>query len=78
MVNDKTGETKLSLDFPPGIANDTSAIEIGTKSSQAFLSFKNKQGGNLALFQTSNGSSTSFATVDSAGHPGKEYLRIAP
>lgn len=75
MVNDRTGETKVSLEFPPEVANDTSAIELGTRASQAFLSFKNKKGGNLALFQTLGGSSLSFKTFDTAGRSSPELLR---
>ena len=37
IMNDKTGETKIALNFPPQIAGDTSAVEIGTKGLHHFL-----------------------------------------
>jgi len=77
MVNDKTGEAKISLGFPPAIAADASAIEIGTKASTAFLRFNNKSGRNLAVFNTEGGSNPSFRTFDAQGHESEERLNLA-
>lgn len=51
IVNDKTGEARLALSFPPDTAGDASAIEIGTKADRAFLDFKSKTGATIASFQ---------------------------
>jgi hypothetical protein len=74
MVNDKTGETKLSLGFPPEVANDTSAIEIGTKASSSFLRFNGKSGTSLAVFDTEDGKNPSFKTFDLQGNQSEERL----
>jgi hypothetical protein len=74
MVNDKTGETKLSLGFPPEVANDTSAIEIGTKASSSFLRFNGKSGTSLAVFDTEDGKNPSFKTFDLQGNHSEEHL----
>jgi hypothetical protein len=74
MVNDKTGETKLSLGFPPEVANDTSAIEIGTKASSSFLRFNRKNGTSLAVFDTEDGKNPSFKTFDLQGNHSEERL----
>jgi hypothetical protein len=78
MVNDKTGETKVSLGFPPEIANDTSAIEIGTKASSSFLRFNGKSGTSLAVFDTQDGKNPSFRTFDQQGSHSEEHLKNAP
>jgi hypothetical protein len=77
MVNDKTGETKISLNFPPDISGDTSAIDIGTKASTSFLRFNNKSGKDLATFSTESGSNPSFRTFDTQGRPTKDRLEPA-
>lgn len=78
MVNDKTGEAKVSLGFPPEIANDTSAIEMGTKASLSFLRFNGKSGTSLAVFDTQDGKNPSFKTFDLQGNRSEEHLRNAP
>jgi hypothetical protein len=67
MVNDKTGETKLSLGFPPEVAQDTSAIEIGTKGTKSFLRFDGKSGKNVTIFSTEDGRNPSFMTLTPKG-----------
>jgi hypothetical protein len=78
MVNDKTGETKVSLGFPPEVAHDTSAIEIGTKASSSFLRFNGKSGTSLAVINTEDGQNPSFKTFDLQGSHSEERLRNAP
>jgi hypothetical protein len=78
MVNDKTGETKLSLGFPPEVAQDTSAIEIGTRASTSFLRFDSKSGKNLAVFSTEDGRNPSFRTFDPQGVQQIERLGNTP
>jgi hypothetical protein len=67
MVNDRTGETTMSFDFPPQVAEDKSALEAGTKGAEAFVRFKNKDGKDRATFKTELGGSPSFAVIDDAG-----------
>jgi hypothetical protein len=78
MVNDRTGETKLSLGFPPELAQDASAIEIGTKGTKAFLRFDSKSGKNVAVFSTEDGKSPSFLTFDPQGTQQIERLENKP
>ena len=78
MVNDKTGETKLSLGFPPEVAHDTSAIEIGTKGTKSFLRFDSKSGKNVAVFSTEDGRNASFMTFDPQGVHQIERLGNTP
>src|SRR3984885_12052569 len=78
MVNDKTGETKLSLGFPPEVAQDTSAIEIGTKGTRSFLRFDSKSGKNVAVFSTEDGTNPSFMTSDPQGVHQIERLGNTP
>lgn len=68
IVNDRTGESKVALNFPPDIANDTAAVEIGTKGSRAFIDFKSKTGATVASFETLRGS-TPLREVGAAGKP---------
>lgn len=74
MVNDKTGETEISLGFPPEVAADASAIEIGTRASASFLRFNSKSGKNLAVFSTEDGKNPSFKTFDVQGSQQMERL----
>jgi hypothetical protein len=78
MVNDKTGETKISLGFPPEVAHDNSAIEIGTKGSSSFLRFNSKSGKSLAVFSTEDGRTPSFKTFDLQGSQPVEHLANTP
>jgi hypothetical protein len=78
MVNDKTGETKVSLGFPPEVARDSSAIEIGTKASSTFLRFNSKSGKSLAVFSTDDGKNPSFKTFDLHGSQPVERLGNTP
>jgi hypothetical protein len=55
IVNDKTGESKITFSFPPEIAGDASAIEIGTKKNRAFLDFKSKTGATISSTETLGG-----------------------
>jgi hypothetical protein len=55
IVNDKTGESKIAFSFPPEIAGDASAIEIGTKKNRAFLDFKSKTGATVSSSETLDG-----------------------
>ena len=55
IVNDKTGESKIALSFPPEMAGDASAIEIGTKKNRAFLEFKGKAGETISSSETLDG-----------------------
>jgi hypothetical protein len=75
VVNDKSGETKVSLSFPPEVASDTSTIDMGTKASTSFLRFNNKSGQASAVFSTEGGVGPSFKTLGPHGHAGKEWLR---
>ena len=67
MVNDRTGEAIMSFGFPPQVAEDRSAIEVGTKDAAAFVRFLNKNGKDRARFQTDDGGAPTFAVVDEAG-----------
>jgi hypothetical protein len=77
MVNDKTGEAKISLGFPPQVSADASAIEMGTKASTAFLRFNNKKGEPLAVFNSEGGSKPSFKTFDAQGRSSEERLNAS-
>ena len=77
IVNDKTGETKIALNFPPQIAGDTSAVEIGTKGPASFLRFLSKSGKNRAIFSTESGGNPSFKVFDDLGQPTRERLEPA-
>jgi hypothetical protein len=68
VVNDKTGEAATVFGFPPQVANDTTAIKIGTRGTAAFVAFNDKSGNNRALFQSENGASPAFQLFDNAAH----------
>jgi hypothetical protein len=78
MVNDRTGETKLSFGFPPEVAHDASAIEIGTKGTKSFLRFDSKSGKSAAVFSTEDGGNPSFMTFDRQGTQQIEHLESTP
>lgn len=77
VVNDKTGETKIAFGFPPEIARDASAIEIGTKESLSFLRFMNKVGKDRTVFSTESGGFPSFKIFDDLGKLKQERLATA-
>jgi hypothetical protein len=74
VVNDKTGEAGMSFNFPPAVANDTSAMDIGTKGSEAFLRFRNKSGKEWAVFRTENGGPPTFQVFDDDNHVTRQFL----
>jgi hypothetical protein len=75
VVNDKSGETKVSLSFPPEVASDTSAIDLGTRASTSFLRFNSKNGQPSAVLSTEGGVRPSFKTIDPGGQAGTEWIR---
>ena len=78
MVNDRTGEAKISLNFPPEIADDASSIDMGTKGAASFLRFGSKTAKSRVSLSTENGSHPSLKTFDDLGRPNRDLLEPAP
>ena len=67
VVNDRTGEADMSLSFPPQVAADTQAFDVGTIGSKTFLRFRNIKGSDRTSLSTVSGSSPSFEVFDDNG-----------
>lgn len=77
VVNDRTGETATSFNFPPEIAGDTQALSLGTKGPQTFLRFANLKGSETAAFSTSRGASPLFRVAGQGGSYNEERFSSA-
>ena len=66
VVDDKTGFAGMRVEYPPDIARDSNAIEIGTKGGQAFVKLEDTKQRDRAVFAFEDGR-TNFKTLDRAG-----------
>ena len=71
VVDDKTGFAGMRVEYPPDIARDSNAIEIGTKGSQAFFRFQDTKQKDRAVFALQDGR-TDFRTLDGIGNITRE------
>jgi hypothetical protein len=67
VVDDKTGFAGIRVEYPPDIARDSNAIEIGTRGSQAFVKLKDTKEKDRAVFSMDGEGRTEFKTLDKTG-----------
>jgi hypothetical protein len=67
VVDDKTGFAGMRVEYPPDVARDSNAIEIGTKGQQAFVKFQDTKEKDRAVFTLDRDGHTDFKTLDGSG-----------
>jgi hypothetical protein len=67
VVDDKTGFAGMRVEYPPDIARDSNAIEIGTKAREAFVKLKDTKEKDRAVFSMDGDGRTEFRTLDRTG-----------
>lgn len=67
IVDDKTGFAGMRVEYPPDVAKDSNAIEIGTRGKQAFVKLQDTNQKDRAVFSLDADGRTEFTTLDSAG-----------
>ena len=66
VVDDRTGFAGMRVEYPPDIARDSNAIEIGTMGGQAFVKLQDTEQRDRAVFAFEDGR-TDFKTLDATG-----------
>ncbi|HEY1804839.1 MAG TPA: hypothetical protein VGG45_10180 [Terracidiphilus sp.] len=67
VVDDKTGFAGMRVEYPPDVARDSNAIEIGTKGRQAFMRLQDTREKDRAVFALEGDGKTEFRTLDGTG-----------
>jgi hypothetical protein len=67
VVDDKTGFAGMRVEYPPDVARDSNAIEIGTKGRRAFVRLQDTEERDRAVFDLNGDGQTEFRTFDSSG-----------
>jgi hypothetical protein len=67
VVDDKTGFAGMRVEYPPNVARDSNAIEIGTKERQAFFKFQDTKEKDRAVLSLDSDESIQFKTFDGEG-----------
>jgi hypothetical protein len=67
VVDDKTGFAGMRVEYPPDVARDSNAIEIGTKGKQAFVKLQDTKEKDRAVFALEGDGRTEFSTLDGMG-----------
>ncbi|HKO20466.1 MAG TPA: hypothetical protein VJU82_16440 [Acidobacteriaceae bacterium] len=66
VVDDKTGFAGMRVEYPPNVAPDSDAIEIGTTGGKAFVKLEDTKQRDRAVFAFEDGR-TDFKTLSAAG-----------
>ena len=67
IVDDKSGFAGMRVEYPPDVAWDSNAIEIGTRGKQAFVKLQNTEQRDRAVFALEEDGRTRFKTLDNSG-----------
>jgi hypothetical protein len=67
VVDDKTGFAGMRVEYPPDVARDSNAIEIGTKGREAFVRLQDTKEKDRAVFALDDDGRTEFTTLDGTG-----------
>ncbi len=78
VVDDKTGFAGMRVEYPPDVARDSNAIEIGTKGKQAFVRMQDTKEKDRAVFTLKDDGRTEFKTLDGMGAPIRQMTLSAP
>jgi hypothetical protein len=57
----------MRVEYPPDVARDSNAIEIGTKGRRAFVRLQDTEERDRAVFDLNGDGQTEFRTFDSSG-----------
>jgi hypothetical protein len=74
VVDDKTGFAGMRVEYPPNIARDSNAIEIGTKGNHAFVKLQDTDEKDRAVFSLDGDGRTEFKTLDKTGAPIRQTM----
>jgi hypothetical protein len=75
LVDDKTGFAGIRLEYPPDVAKDSTAIEIGTQRSSALFRLMDIKEKNRAVLRRGANGVPDFHVFDEAGRPTRDLLR---
>ena len=78
VVDDKTGFAGMRVEYPPDVARDSNAIEIGTKGRQAFVRLQDTKEKDRAVFALDGDGRTEFRTVDGTGTVIRQMMLSTP
>ncbi|HEY2038031.1 MAG TPA: hypothetical protein VGG95_00065 [Edaphobacter sp.] len=78
VVDDKTGFAGMRVEYPPDVARDSNAIEIGTKGKQAFVKLQDTKEKDRAVFSIDGDEHTRFRTLDGKGSTIRQMTLSTP
>jgi hypothetical protein len=78
VVDDKTGFAGMRVEYPPDIAKDSNAIEIGTKGDQAFVKLQDTKEKDRAVLSLDSEGHTEFRTLDKTGAAIRQMILSTP
>jgi hypothetical protein len=78
VVDDKTGFAGMRVEYPPDVARDSNAIEIGTKGKQAFVKLQDTNEKDRAVFALEGDGRTEFRTLDGMGAAVRQMTLSTP
>lgn len=78
VVDDKTGFAGMRVEYPPDVARDSNAIEIGTKGRQAFVRLQDMKEKDRAVFALDSDGQTKFRTLDGTGVVIRQMILSTP
>lgn len=67
VVDDKTGFAGMRVEYPPDVATDSNAIEIGTKERRVFVRLSDTREKDRAVFDLNGDGRPEFRTFDAWG-----------
>lgn len=75
VVDDKTGFAGMRVEYPPDVARDSTAIEIGTQANTALFRLIDIKESNRAVLRLGANGLPAFQVFDEAGRPTRDLLR---
>jgi hypothetical protein len=75
LADDKTGFAGMRVEYPPDVAKDSTAIEIGTQRSSALFRLMDIKKKNRAVLRLGANGVPDFHVFDEAGRPTRDLLR---
>lgn len=78
IVDDKTGFAGMRVEYPPAVAPDSNAIEIGTRGKQAFFRLQDTKEKDRAVFALGVDGQAEFKALDGIGHVTRDLILSQP